>query len=226
MAIGGHIGDMELTCGGVLATEALKGSKIITVALTGGEKGNPPNMTVSDYRKQKEKEARDFAEALGGEAIIFPTADGLLIDNEETAMALCDIIREHKPDVLLTHWKNSIHKDHMATHHIVNNAQFFAGVPGFEREYPAHFASGPYYAENWEDAIDFIPKVYFEVSSEGFEKWKEIISLHWFTINSTSFRYKEYYTHLMSVRGIEARKDYAQTFCVSPLSERSTISEF
>ncbi len=39
MAIGGHIGDMELTAGGVLATASLKGDKIITVALTGGERG-------------------------------------------------------------------------------------------------------------------------------------------------------------------------------------------
>ena len=38
LAIGAHIGDMELTCGGVLATHALKGDKIVTVALTAGEK--------------------------------------------------------------------------------------------------------------------------------------------------------------------------------------------
>ncbi len=35
MAIGGHIGDAELTSGCVLATQALKGDKIITVALNG-----------------------------------------------------------------------------------------------------------------------------------------------------------------------------------------------
>ncbi len=41
MAIGGHIGDAELTCGGVLATKALQGWKIVTVATTDGAKGNP-----------------------------------------------------------------------------------------------------------------------------------------------------------------------------------------
>lgn len=45
MAIGGHIGDMELTAGGTLATMALEGHKIITVALTAGERGNPPHLT-------------------------------------------------------------------------------------------------------------------------------------------------------------------------------------
>ena len=70
MAVGGHVGDAELTCGGVLATYALKGYQIITVALTGGERGNPSHMTVEEYRKQKEAEAQRFAELLGGEAIM------------------------------------------------------------------------------------------------------------------------------------------------------------
>ena len=38
MAIGAHIGDVELTSGLVLANQALKGDKIITVALTAGER--------------------------------------------------------------------------------------------------------------------------------------------------------------------------------------------
>ena len=47
MAIGGHIGDAELTCGGVLASLSLEGYKTVTVALTGGEKGNPPGVSVA-----------------------------------------------------------------------------------------------------------------------------------------------------------------------------------
>ena len=50
MAIGGHIGDMELTCGGVLATMALKGCKIITVALTAGERGNRSGIPQAESR--------------------------------------------------------------------------------------------------------------------------------------------------------------------------------
>ncbi|MFR7880484.1 MAG: hypothetical protein ACLU5J_02655 [Christensenellales bacterium] len=36
LAIGGHIGDMELTAGGLMATNALNGGKNITLALTAG----------------------------------------------------------------------------------------------------------------------------------------------------------------------------------------------
>ncbi len=226
MAIGGHIGDMELTTGGVLATLALKGWKVVTVALTGGEKGNPPHMSVADYRKQKEQEAEAFARDLGGEAVVFPVADGALEVNEENKFALCDIIRKYKPDVLLTHWKNSMHKDHEATYQIVRDAQFYAALPGFERELPPHFAAGPYYAENWEDPEGFQPYVYLEVSDEGYDLWCKAIDHHWFTSHSTSFEYQKYYKALMTVRGVLARKNRAQAFNQDEYTKRLVKTEF
>ena len=225
MAIGGHIGDMELTCGGVLATRSLRGDAVVTVALTAGEKGNPPGMSTAEYRAQKVREAELFAETLGGEAVVFPYADGELPVDDDCTFRLCDVIRKYKPSVLITHWKNSIHKDHIATHTIVNNAQYYAAIAGFERHDAPHFAAGPYYAENWEDPFEFTPSVYVRVSDEGFALWRRAIELHWFTVHSTSFEYREYYTHLMSVRGIEARTRYAQAFDVPPMSRRRVVDE-
>ena len=215
MAIGGHIGDAELTCGGILATLALKGYKVITVALTGGERGNPPHLSVEQYREQKLKEADAFVGHLGGEAIVLPYVDGELPDNEEVRFQVCDLIRQYRPCALLTHWKYSMHKDHELTHRIVKDAQFFAGLRGIERENPAHFA-GPYYAQNWEDATEFKPYVYMKVSKEGFELWKKAIQEHWFAVHSKDFHYMEYYEHLMRCNGCLARCDYAEAFMVNP----------
>lgn len=220
MAIGGHIGDAELTCGGVLATASLRGDKIVTVALTGGERGAPPHMSVADYRIQKEQEARTFAEMLGGEAVVLPYVDGELPETEEVKFQLCDIIRQYKPDVLMTHWKNSMHKDHMATHRIVNDAQFYAGLATMERPLPPHYAAGPYYAENWEDAEDYVPYTYVEVTPEGFDLWYKAISTHWFTVHSTSFHYRDFYATLMKMRGYLCRKEYAETFTIEKRDQR------
>lgn len=225
MAIGGHIGDMELTAGGVLATAALEGAKIITVALTAGERGNPPHLSVAEYRKQKEAEAKAFAEMLGGEAVVFPYIDGELPENDEVAFMLCDVIRKYKPDILITHWQNSMHKDHVATHNIVKKAQFYAGLKSIERELPGHYADGPYYAENWEDAAGFVPYVYAEVSEEGFKLWEKAIDTQWFALNSTSFKYKEYYSHLKRVRGMYARKQYAEAFEIEQY-KKYTVRKF
>lgn len=220
MAIGGHVGDAELTAGGVLASMSLLGHKIITVALTGGEKGNPPHIELEDYRVQKEKEAKEFADMLNGISVVLPYKDGELPDNEEVRFKVADLIRKYKPNVLITHWKNSMHKDHILTHKIVKDAQFYAGIPGFKRKDAPHFAAGPFYAENWEDAEGFHPYYYVKVSEEGFKLWQKAIEKHWFAVNSKSFKYKEYYEALMAVRGKEARTLYAVAFDVDYTSKK------
>lgn len=211
MAVGGHIGDAELTCGGVLATLALKGYKIVTVGATGGERGNPAGITMEDYRVQKENEAKAFAEMLGGEAVVLPYRDCELENTPEARMLLCDIIRKYKPEFIMTHWKNSMHRDHRMCNILVYEAQQLAGLESVKTAYPRHYAP-VFMAENWEDAEGFVPYTYMEVSPEGFELWQKAIDTHWFAVNSSSFKYKEYYSALMRVRGIENRKEYAEAF--------------
>lgn len=226
MAVGGHIGDMELTTGGVLATLSLEGYKIVTVALTAGEKGNPPDVPVAAYRAQKVREAAEFAGMLGGESVVLDVPDGSLEVSEEMKFAVCDLIRRYKPSTLLTHWKHSMHKDHEATYAIVRDAQFYAALPGFERELPAHFAAGPYYAENWEDPEGFRAYVYMPVSEEGFALWEKAIAKHWFAVHSPSFEYMRYYTALMTVRGAESRRGRAQAFAIDATAMKTVKTEF
>lgn len=215
LAIGAHVGDMELTCGGLLATCAAEGGHIATLALTGGEKGNPPGQTPAEYRVQKVREAENFAELLGGQAYVLPYADGLLPDDDQARFAVCDIIRREKPDLILTHHEKSMHKDHAACHRIVKDAWFYAAIGGFERELPPHFAPIRF-AENWEDAVDFKPYEYIEVSEAGFALWQKAVQTHWFVTGSKSFPYFEYYSHLKRLRGIEARRPYAEAFMRLP----------
>ncbi|KRE67837.1 PIG-L deacetylase family protein [Paenibacillus sp. Soil750] len=225
LAIGGHVGDAELTAGGVLAHHSLKGDRIVTLALTAGERGVPAGQDMKEYRAQKVNEAKTFAEMLGGDSIVFDIPDGELQDNEEMRYRVCDVIRDVRPNVIITHFKNSMHKDHMTTHRIVNDARFFAGLASFEREKPAHFAAKLYYAENWEDAVDYRPYVYVDFPKEAFDLWVKAVSTHWFVTGSKSFQYLEYYKHLMRVRGLEARKEYAQTFMVPEETMRIRQSE-
>ena len=78
LAIGGHIGDMELTAGGLMATNALNGGKNITLALTAGERGNPAHLSVLEYRRQKINEAKAYMDLMNGEALVLKYADGEL----------------------------------------------------------------------------------------------------------------------------------------------------
>lgn len=225
MAIGAHAGDMELTAGGVLSKHSLIGDEITIVNLSAGEKGNPPGMSVEEYREQKINEAKLFAKIIGAESIVLDYKDGEIPDNDETRFTVCDIIRQYKPDILITHWKNSMHKDHSAVSRIVTDAQFYAGLPGFERKYPAHFAKGPYFAENWEDSFDFKPYTYVDIA-DGYELWMKALKTQWFAVNSKSFKYLEYYDALSKVRGLQSRRERAEAFAVDPISIKNVIDYF
>ncbi len=215
LAIGAHIGDMELTAGGILAQCAVSGGHIATLALTAGEKAAPPDCDLAEFRKQKVSEAEAFTKILGGRSYVFDYEDGILPDNEEVRWKTADIIRAEKPDLIITHHDVSMHKDHECCHRIVKDAWFYAALPSFKRELPAHFAH-LYFAENWEDAVEYHPYIYREISEEAFKLWQKAVVTHEFVTKSKSFEYFEYYSHLMRVRGIEARKRYAETFECSP----------
>ena len=213
LAIGGHIGDAELTAGGVMAANAVDGGKNYTLALTAGERGNPPHLTVAEYRVQKIAEAKAFAEMVNGEAFVLEYMDGELPNNEEVRYQVASIIRKVKPDVILTHWKSTMHKDHNNTHLIVPDAQFLASVVESEKiEGKCHYAP-VYFSENWEDDLDFSPAFYVDIT-KGYELWCEALKTQWFVMNSKDFKYYDYYTSLARCRGCLNKTMYAESFAM------------
>ena len=116
LAIGGHIGDAELTAGSLMAANAVDGGENFTLAMTAGERGNPPHLTVAEYREQKVAEAEAFARMMNGRAYVLPYADGELPNNEDVRYEVANVIREVRPDLIVTHWRSAMHKDHNTTH--------------------------------------------------------------------------------------------------------------
>lgn len=224
MAIGAHIGDVELTCGKTLAKHSLLGDRITTVALTAGERGCPPSYTMEDFKKMNIQSAGEFARMLNGQSIVFNYRDGEIPDNEEIRFQICDLIRREKPDVLLTHWKNSMHKDHITTHRVVVDGHFYAALRTMERELPSHWTRGPYFADNWEDAEDFRPYLYVDVT-EAMELWREAIKKLWLSTNAT-FKYLEYYDALSRVRGAVVGRERAEVFAVDPIHIKQVVNSF
>ncbi len=215
LAIGGHIGDAELTSGAYMASNFLEGGVNATLALTAGEKGAPVGMDVPTYRIQKLREASDFMKLMNGQSFVFDYPDGELPDNEEVRQKIAEVIVSFKPDVIITHYSSLLHKDHDRTHKMVLDAQFIAGVCGVNGV--KHFAK-VYFAQNWEDDTTFIPYYYVDVTS-GFELYKKALHTQWFVMNSKDFDYYDYYTSLLRTNGAIAmckfaKCKYAQCFTI------------
>lgn len=201
LAIGAHIGDMDLAAGPMLAAHALAGDSVRLLALTPGERGHP-RMTPADYKAQKVAEGERFAETIGAEFEVFDDlSDGYLDDDEVTAMRVADRIAEHRPDVVVAHWPRSIHTDHVNASRLAERGRFLAGLPDDDGTI-THRTAQLVYTENWEDADGFAPTTYVRVPDEAFELWRQAIGGQAFARGETyGFRYIDYYSAQLVMRG-------------------------
>lgn len=211
VAVGAHIGDMDLAAGPILAQNVLDGGRSILVALTPGERGHP-RLTVEDYKAQKVQEARAYAATIGAEVIVFEDiSDGFLEPDDAVADRLAMILREVRADLVLAHWPRSLHTDHENASVIADRARFLAGLPGHrEKDAPRHGVGQLRYTENWEDAEGFEADTFVEISQQAHDTWREAINGQAFARGETyGFRYIDYYSSQMITRGCLARVPYA-----------------
>jgi LmbE family N-acetylglucosaminyl deacetylase len=201
LAIGAHAADMELTCGAVMARYAREGHQAVFCHLTLGEKGHS-RLSAAEYAEEKRRSAEAVARDLGATVRFMPYPDGELQDSEEVKLAVCDLIRELRPQVIITNWKGSIHRDHARAHHITVEARFLAGLRELRRERPAVWVPHLLFAENWEDMEGFRADLYLD-TTETHEQWLSALS-HYAIFRDPSvggFRYRDYYDALATLRG-------------------------
>lgn len=223
LSIGAHAGDAELTTGPLLAAERARGSRVVILDLTLGERGHP-TLAPAQYAAQKRSEAEGVARALGAELEVGPWQDAEIPDDETARRWVASVIRRVRPSLVLTHWKKSMHRDHSATSAIVQDAVLLAALPGVTGvEGEPHRGVAVWYAENWEDAEDFTPYIYVAVDSASWTRWKAAVSGFAFARGATGFPYIDYYDALGRVRGIEARRWRAVAFDVEPSGKRRVL---
>lgn len=219
MAVGAHTGDAQLTCGMLLAKCAMQGDRIITLDLTAGERGAPAGMSTKEFGEMNRASAGEFASMLGGKSIVFDTPDGELDYSKELAVEIADVMREYQVSTVLYHWKNSMHKDHIAASKLTTDAIFYASLPTFERPLPPAPITQFLYAENWEDSEGFVPYAYFDVS-EAFPLWKDAVRKLYLTEHSRDFKYLQYYEGLARMRGALIKAEYATAFGIDEYARR------
>ncbi|MDF2771259.1 MAG: hypothetical protein K0S86_753 [Geminicoccaceae bacterium] len=224
LAIGAHAGDAELTNGLLLARQRRAGDRTLILHMTLGEGGNA-RLSPEAYGDQKRREAQQVASILGAEVLFAPYKDGQIPDDEATRRYVANVIRQVRPTHVLTHWRESIHKDHATTHRVVVDAVLLASLPGVVTEHPAwRGIRGAWYAENWEDANGFQPYVYVAIASEDSVRWREAITKYEFVGGTiSSFKYLDYYSALMTVRGAESRRGRAVAFDIDPIGKRRVL---
>jgi N-acetylglucosamine malate deacetylase 1 len=223
LAIGAHMGD-EIAWSLALAAHKRQGASIGLLHLTPGEKGHK-TLTPVEYEQQKREEAPKCAEILGAQMWALDYRDGELPVNDEVKFAICDVIREAQPKLILTHWAGSMHKDHTATTENLPDAIFYAALPAFRRKLPAHASYRYLHGENWEDQRGYVPELFLEVTPEDVEVYERaMLSYALFRGEVATFPYLEYYKSLARTRGCEVGLPLAVTFAVPAEQRRKRVT--
>ncbi len=129
LAIGSHPDDVELGCGGTLALLARAGRRVGIVHLTRGESGT------RGTEETRRAEAEAAAEVLGAASLDFlDCGDGRLRHGEAEEDALIELLRRHRPDLVLGPTPSDRHPDHGRAHRLVADACFYAGLTGRKLE--------------------------------------------------------------------------------------------
>ncbi len=104
MAIYAHPDDPEFFSGGTLIKWGLEGKDLTYVLATSGDKGSDdPQMSGPRLMEIREAEQRAAARCAGAETVIFLRyPDGELEPSLALRRALTRIIRQHKPDIIVT----------------------------------------------------------------------------------------------------------------------------
>jgi LmbE family N-acetylglucosaminyl deacetylase len=213
-----HAADMVNSSGGTIVNYTRAGHRVTLVGLTPGEKGNP-SLSAEEYRRLKIEGWEKSADILGVTDVrTLEWKDAELPYDEEVTNACCDIIREVRADIVVTHWKGSFHKDHVATYNNVRDALSLAGLPAFERDYPAYSASQLYFTDNWEDWDDYTPDTYIDVTDTLELKLEAIEQFvrPYMVGREAGFDYKEFYRALARMRGCLSRTfTYAEAYATA-----------
>jgi LmbE family N-acetylglucosaminyl deacetylase len=136
LAIGAHADDAEFGCGATVAKWAAGGALVHLCVVTDGSKGSwDPDANRDALVATRRREQEAAAAALGICTVHFlDFVDGELEHGGEERAAVCEMIREVRPDVVLGHdpWKRyRLHPDHRAAGYVTIDAIVAARDPHF-----------------------------------------------------------------------------------------------
>lgn len=133
LAFGAHPDDVELGCGGTLASLAGRGRGVGIVDLTRGE------MATRGTPEIRSREASEAGRILGARfRANLDLGDGGLSTDRAAQLLVIEAVRLSRPRLVLAPWTEDRHPDHERAGRLVAEASWYAGLVRLETGLPAH----------------------------------------------------------------------------------------
>jgi LmbE family N-acetylglucosaminyl deacetylase len=166
LAIGAHPDDCDVKAGGCAVLWSQAGCAVRFVSVTDGGAGHH-ELSGEELVNRRRAEAEAAGRAAGIEYLVMDNPDGQLVPGLEERKDLIRMIREFRPDLILTHRPNDYHPDHRYTSQLVQDCSFLVGVPNICPETP-RLESMPviaYFADDFQKPLPFKPDVAVDIDS-------------------------------------------------------------
>ena len=166
LAIVCHPDDMEIGCGGTLLRCKKRGDNVTVCHVANGNMGHmvimPEQLRVT--RIAEAKKAGD----IGGFTTVTCDVGDLLVNAADKAQIdrLVKIIRDAKPDFIITHAPNDYMNDHVETSKLAFYAAFSATVPHYEPQLGEACNVVPIFYMDNSGLLDSEPTEYVDITDE------------------------------------------------------------
>lgn len=160
LAIHAHPDDVEILAGGSLALLARVGIDLTICTMTPGDCGSA-EMGPEEIANLRRLEAETAAAMLGAEYVCAEFRDLAVFNDDAGRRKVTEILRQTRPDIVITANTPDYHCDHEATHLLVRDACFGASAPNYATGGFNGVTAGP---------LDHIPHLYMMDSTSGVDR--------------------------------------------------------
>jgi LmbE family N-acetylglucosaminyl deacetylase len=202
VSIGAHSLDAEVLGGPIMMKYANQGAHCTFIHVTQGrlEDPNATEEAKSKYLQELLDQNKRAAGKLNGDTIWLGYVSSNMPSLEEFSSRMEQYFLEEKVDLVITHWRGSMHPRHINTHDAVTNA--------VKRLHEKGSSIRLVYGENFEDLVGFVPQAYFKLEQQEVEQWFTGLGEYSvFRGEINDFPYKDYYSTIGKVRQIESNND-------------------
>jgi len=177
LAISCHPDDMEIHCAGTLLRCKKRGDNVTVCHVANGNMGHVV-IEPDELGKIRIAEAKKSGDLAGFKTITLNVGD-LCVDSTDKAQhdGLVKVIREAKPDFIITHAPDDYMGDHVEVSKLVFRASFSASVPHYEPQLGEACAVTPVYYMDNSDYINCEPYEFVDITEE-MDKKLEMLACH------------------------------------------------
>ncbi len=171
LAIGAHPDDCDFAMGGTAALYARQGHQVQFVSLANGDAGHH-EIGGAELARRRRAETLAAAATIGIRYAVLDLHDGELEPTLANRRLVIALIREFRPDLVLTHRPNDYHPDHRYTSVLVQDAAYMVTVPGVVALTP-HLRTNPvmaYFSDRFRKPSPFTADVVVAIDEVAEQK--------------------------------------------------------